>query len=333
MRANPARVNSVKAARTEMVSRESTGIGLTGQAARWISLINWMRQASMARVVCVAHLTPFPHVTDDGVVFHHDGPFDALNPHRNRPGRRAPMQAFPKDSVNMSLGGSGPLNKAPDHATFMGNHDDEAFRDWASSKKGRNGASSTEVPIFDPVSRGEVVHGDESVGLGTSTFLEGTPAARAAIAQQAQEEATLGLQRKKSLAQRIRPFKGSREYGHPNRMRSPDGIQSAGLQSTGSGASEANPFFNEYSKGEESISVRRDGALSPTSPPAPRRGSAGVPLERRVTTDATPASEEAVAPKPTGFIGRMKSLKGPRRPKNVEPQLAEDPPSYPGTAV
>lgn len=266
-------------------------------------------------------------------LFHHDGPFDALNPHRNRPGRRAPMQAFPKDSVNMSLGGSGPLNKAPDHATFMGNHDDEAFRDWASSKKGRNGASSTEVPIFDPVSRGEVVHGDESVGLGTSTFLEGTPAARAAIAQQAQEEATLGLQRKKSLAQRIRPFKGSREYGHPNRMRSPDGIQSAGLQSTGSGAGEANPFFNEYSKGEESISVRRDGALSPTSPPAPRRGSAGVPLERRVTTDATPASEEAAAPKPTGFIGRMKSLKGPRRPKNAEPQPAEDPPSYPGTAV
>jgi hypothetical protein len=243
------------------------------------------------------------------------------------------MQAFPKDSMNMSLGGSGPLNKTPDHATFMGNHDEEAFRDWANSRKGRNGGSSTEVPIFDPIARGEVVHGDESVGLGTSTFLEGTPAARAAIAQQAQEEATLGLQRKKSLAQRIRPFKGSREYGNPNRMRSPDGVQSAGLQSGGSGSGEANPFFNEYSKGEESISVRRDGALSPTSPPPPRRGSAGVPLERRVTTDATPTPDEPAASKPTGFIGRMKSLKGPRRPKNVEPQPADDPPSYPGTAV
>lgn len=283
-------------------------------------------------MICSYILWALALITSDAV-FHHDGPFDALNPHRNKSGRRAPMQAFPKDSMNMSLGGSGPLNKAPDHATFMGNHDDEAFRDWANSKKARNGVSSTEVPIFDPVARGEVVHGDESVGLGTSTFLEGTPAARAAIAQQAQEEATVGLQRKKSLAQRIRPFKGSREYG-PGRipsggpgMRSPDGVQSAGLQGSGEG----NPFFNEFGKGEESISVRREGAMSPTSPP-PRRGSAGVPLERRVTTDATPTTDEAAAPKPVGFIGRMKSLKGGRRQKNPEPP-ADEPPSYPGTAV
>lgn len=233
----------------------------------------------------------------------------------------------------MSLGGSGPLNKTADHSTFMGHHDEEAFRDWANSKKGRNGGSSTEVPIFDPIARGEIVHGDESVGLGTSTFLEGTPAARAAIAQQAQEEASQGLQRKKSLAQRIRPFKGSREYSNPHRIRSPEGAHSAGSHTAGTGSSEANPFFNEFSKGEESISIRRDGALSPTSPPAPRRGSAGMPLERRVTTDATPTYDEAVAPKPTGFIGRMKSLKGPRRPKNIDPQPADQPPSYPGTAV
>ncbi|EFQ97946.1 hypothetical protein MGYG_00982 [Nannizzia gypsea CBS 118893] len=47
--------------------------------------------------------------------FHHDGPFDACNPHRNRKGSRAaPMQAFPKDSRNMAIGGSGPNNKQLD---------------------------------------------------------------------------------------------------------------------------------------------------------------------------------------------------------------------------
>lgn len=244
----------------------------------------------------------------------------------------------------MSLGGSGPLNKQPNHATFMGHHDDEAFRDWTSGKKDTNGwvppKSKTEVPIFDSTARGDLIHGDESVGLGTSTFLEGTPAARTAIVQQAQEEATNGLQRKKSLAQRMRPFnKGSREYGPPGRripsMRSPDGTQSAGLGPGGS-RDESNPFFSEYSKGEESITVRREGAMSPTSPPVDvRRGSDGGQLERRVTTDGTSGGDMNAPSKPTGILGRMKSLKGGRRQRNPEPQVvaAEEPPSYPGTAV
>ncbi|TQV93383.1 hypothetical protein V2A60_010203 [Cordyceps javanica] len=116
-------------------------------------------------------------------LFHHDGPFDALNPHRNRQSsRRAPMQAFPKDSLNNSIGGSGPLNSQADHSTFMG-QTAEAFRDYAAGARAKNAA------IFNPVSRGDVIHGDESHGLGTSTFLEGTPAARAAIARHQAEEA------------------------------------------------------------------------------------------------------------------------------------------------
>jgi len=84
--------------------------------------------------------------------------------------------------------------------------------------------------------------------------------------------------------------------------------------------SDNNPFFAEFSKGEETLSVKpRDGTLSPTSPPppVPRRGSLGGPLERRATTDAT-MSEEAPPIKPTGILGRMKSLKGGRRPKNID---------------
>ncbi|UNI24108.1 hypothetical protein JDV02_009884 [Purpureocillium takamizusanense] len=268
-------------------------------------------------------------------LFHHDGPFDALNPHRNRKSsRRAPMHAFPKDSLNNSLGGAGPLNANPDHAVFMGNATDEAFRDYAGGAKNKNGytyptPSNGETAIFDPIARGSVIHGDESVGLGTSTFLEGAPAARAAIArrqaEQAQESFEVGIQRKKSLAQRIRHInRGPRDITPSGRLTNPDGTYGKrspdGIATGTSVGSDNNPFFAEFSKGEETLSVKaRDGTMSPSSPPppVPRRGSSGGPLERRATTDAT-MSEEAPPAKPMGILGRMKSLKGGRRPKNID---------------
>ncbi|KAK5990994.1 Protein PAL1 [Cladobotryum mycophilum] len=252
-------------------------------------------------------------------LFHHDGPFDALNPHRNRQnGRRlAPMQAFPKDSLNNTIGGAGPLNPQADHSTFMGHGTDEAFRDFATtSKKNNYGySSSRETAIFDAASRGNMVHGDESYGLGTSTFLEGTPAARSTIirrqAEQQQEIADGGLQRKKSLAQRIRHInKGPRDYAPSGR--SPD--QSHFGTSLGS---EGGTYFSEYSKGDESIDIKkgRDGKLSP--PPIPRRSS-GSALERRSTADAAFALPEEIPAKPSGLLGRMKSLKGGRRSSRNE---------------
>ncbi|KAK7422336.1 hypothetical protein QQZ08_009558 [Neonectria magnoliae] len=282
-------------------------------------------------------------------VFHHDGPFDALNPHRNRgSSRRAPMQAFPKDSLNNSLGGAGPLNSQPDHAAFMGNATDEAFRDYSRGGKSGPGyfaPSRTEPPIFDPISRGSIVHGDESQGLGTSTFLEGTPAARSAIVrrqvEQAQENMEGGLQRKKSLAQRIRHInKGPRDY---NAARSTTGeggysrISPEGMASATSNVSDNNPFFSEFNKGEESINVkRRDDTKSPPNAPGgirrpsgAQRPSAGLVLERRATTEGTSTPDDNPAPKPTGLLGRMKSLKGGRRPR---PDGNNAPPA-PGTAV
>ncbi|OAA75359.1 Pal1 cell morphology [Akanthomyces lecanii RCEF 1005] len=245
-------------------------------------------------------------------LFHHDGPFDALNPHRNRQSsRRAPMQAFPKDSLNNSLGGSGPLNQQADHSTFMG-ETAEAFRDFAAGARAKNAA------IFNPVARGDIIHGDESHGLGTSTFLEGTPAARAAIArrqaEEAQEATTVGIQRKKSLAHRIRHMnKGPREYSGAGQY-SPEAMPSRPID----GSEPSQGYFSEFGKGEDSITVkRRDGTLSPVSPPpVPRRGS-GAALERRATTDATSPAEETSA-KPNSLLGRMKSLKGGRKPRNVD---------------
>src|SRR3954466_10148717 len=100
------------------------------------------------------------------------------------------MQAFPKDSLNNSIGGSGPVNTRPDHKTFMGNGEEEAFKDYNQGSLVKNGFkySNSELAVFDPMSRGSILHGDESLGLGTSTFLEGTPAARTAIQRRQQEQ-------------------------------------------------------------------------------------------------------------------------------------------------
>ncbi|KAI8295677.1 pal1 cell morphology protein [Colletotrichum asianum] len=278
-------------------------------------------------------------------LFHHDGPFDAANPHRNRKGsRRAPMQAFAKDSLNMSLGGAGPLNKRPDHATFMGNNDGDASADFASAgARDPYQQHKNEPAVFDPRARSSILHGEESMGLGTSTFLEGTPAARTAIQrtqqEQAQQSQADGLKRNKSIAQRIRGMKREpREYGPGGRMTNPEGAyhsrrspDSAGPSTSISYTSERNPFFSEYGKEPESISVKRtdNGAKSPgTPPPVPRRGSANA-LERRNTTDVKSPTEEAPGKSSGGFLSRVKSLKGGRR-RQASDAMA---PPAPGTAA
>ncbi|KAK3298452.1 Pal1 cell morphology protein-domain-containing protein [Chaetomium fimeti] len=277
-------------------------------------------------------------VTGSGV-FHHDGPFDALHPHRNRQGsRRAPMQAFPKDSLNNTIGGSGPLNARPDHAMFMGQQDDEAFMEWSRGSKDK--ASHKDTPVFDPLSRGSILHGDESLGLGTSTFLEGTPAARTAIQKREEEQkaefGSDGLQRKKSLAHRIRNMnRGGREYQPSGRGGNPEfGYGSRRSPSQGGPASaslsERNPFFNEYGsgKGEDEFTVQKIDSNG--SRPSPASPGSGPSLERRSTTDATGGDD--AQPKASGILGRMKSLKG-RRQRPAPAAGEAEPIPTPGTAV
>lgn len=266
-------------------------------------------------------------------LFHHDGPFDALNPHRNRNrSRLAPMQAFPKDSLNNSLGGSGPLNSQADHSAFLGTNNEEAFRDFSAGGKSSNGYYPTprrEPVIFDASMRGSIVHGDESHGLGTSTFLEGTPAARSAIVrsqvEQSQQNLEGGLQRKKSLAQR---FRGINKAGNPNRPVPEGGYTRISPETTPSGMTsrgDNNPFFAEYGKGDEAFSTR---PREPSPPTKTRRPSAGLVLERRATTEAVTTLEDGAGSKPSGLLGRMKSLKGGRRPREGSTGN-----SAPGTAV
>ncbi|KAI1300455.1 Pal1 cell morphology protein-domain-containing protein [Xylaria venustula] len=272
-------------------------------------------------------------------LFHHDGPFDACNPHRNRKGsRRAPMQAFAKDSANNTIGGAGPLNKRPDHKLFMGQEPHDASSMYAGV---RDSARSKvhEMDLFDPKQRGDYEYGEQTLGLGSSTFLEGTPATRTAIArnqeESAQEAAESGLGRKKSVVQRFKSIKrGPRDYSESGRVTSPDGYHGHSPRPslpTG-GSVERNPFFAEFDKAEEQISVKRKDSdvMSPLTPPPVH----GASLERRATTDATMDGPEGQARQAGGgFLSRVKSLKGGRR--QAPPPPAKDSiPSYtPGTAV
>ena len=277
-------------------------------------------------------------------VIHHDGPFDACNPHRNRKkDQRAPMHAFPGNSANMSMGGSGPLKSNIDLAQFHG-VGAEGFTDYAST----NANPRARTENFNPSERVEPVHGEESYGLGTSTFLEGAPASRNAIQRRESENEAAALQlngggisRKKSLAQRIRGMSaprrdyvpGQRVYspearynnGGPMSPESPNGFPSkippTQVQSAGGFAkqNESNPFFNDYEDAYEkkgaSIKIAEDSNVGRTGGPSSPRD--GLPaLQRRATHDS--AGDVAVEDKPTGFLNRMRSLKGkraaPRRP-------------------
>ncbi|KAI1504972.1 Pal1 cell morphology protein-domain-containing protein [Biscogniauxia marginata] len=263
-------------------------------------------------------------------LFHHDGPFDACNPHRNRKGsRRAPMQAFAKDSANNSLGGAGPLNDRPDHKLFMGQEPHDASLMYAGAAREKESARN-EMTLFDPKQRGEYEHGEETLGLGSSTFLEGAPAARAAIQRNESETAQefeSGLGRKKSVVQRFRSMKrGPRDY-ESGRVTSPPEPYYSPRPDLPSGNSngngERNPFFSEFDRTEDRITVKRkdSNTMSPTSPPGPSG------LERRATTDTN-----AALASDGGFLSRVKSLKGGRR-QRPEPPSKEGVAAVPGTSM
>lgn len=301
------------------------------------------------------------------IVFHHDGPFDACHPHRNRKGsQQAPLQAFPKDSANNLIGGSGPLNKDIDFAQFHG-RGAEGFTDYSASgaaptavehvvfesyagasAPGRAGpgvqSGIDRTPNFNPTARVEPVHGDESMGLGTSTFLEGAPASRNAIQRRESETDQAGgvfggaggLGRKKSLVQKIRGMSNTnRAVGTAIRLTSPDRSQEhtrgAAVQHDGHPLSAGgirnttnnHSFFYDLDDPPEpkntTIQVveeknrfegngTRERAIS-----SPKRQAMGGLLERRITNEAIgPVNGES---KSGGFLSRVKSLKGGRRAK------------------
>lgn len=342
-----------------------------------ISLTRLMLPAYLVLEVGAPRWTLNTWWANHSIVFHHDGPFDACNPQRNRPNQqRAPMQAFAKDSANNTMGGSGPVNKELNFAQFHG-RGEEGFTDYAtsgapkpleepfqytqnqrinyeayagSSAPTRVGpgvrAGLDRTSTFNPTGAVNKIHGEESMGLGTTTHLEGAPAARAAIQRRESENDAVpgngnagGLGRKRSLAQKIRGISNTNRgaFVPSGRVTSPDGVYNdrVGTPTSPEGVAgmpkirEANPFFNDYDDayerkgqqiqiaeqrnrmgsigaGEGQINARERAMSSPK-----RAATAGM-LERRVTNDGTsnaPVENNGGG----GFLNRVKSFKGGKK--------------------
>jgi hypothetical protein len=217
------------------------------------------------------------------------------------------MQAFPKDSKNMAIGGAGPNNATLDLAMIHG-HTAESYLDY------NNGTTKKGTAAFDSSARIEPIHGAESMGLGTSTFLEGAPASRSAIQRrQSETENPMsqggGLQRKKSLAQKIR---GGINRPSTGRMVSPEGQRSPSSAdaTTSNRANEKNPFFQDDDDAYESKGAKIEETYLSTRVRASSSPKRSVALQRETTNGSTGGDE--LKPSGGGFMNRMKSLRRPR---------------------
>lgn len=153
-----------------------------------------------------------------GGAFHHDGPFDACTPHRNRDTKAAPVLAFPADGPNSSISGATASKSAMNEVFGRDDIDDDDGYLYGKSRFSRANNSSNTVDAikpnldgitqFDTNAKTELVHGPTTVGLGSTTFLDGAPAGSAAIREDAAHNAH-GIQRKKSLSQRLRNGAGN----------------------------------------------------------------------------------------------------------------------------
>ncbi|SCV01757.1 LAME_0G18272g1_1 [Lachancea meyersii CBS 8951] len=123
-----------------------------------------------------------------GGAFHHDGPFDACTPHRNRNQKVAPVMAFPANGPNSSIAGAA-NSKSPMKEVFgQESVDDDDTYLYASRPYHQvNNASSTatvdaikpnsrKITQFDTKAQTQLVHGPTTDGLGSTTFLDGAPA-------------------------------------------------------------------------------------------------------------------------------------------------------------
>jgi Pal1 cell morphology protein len=292
------------------------------------------------------------------IVWHHDGPFDACRPHRNsKKNALAPINAFPMGSANNTIGGSGPVNPGINLEQFHG-VGKEGFHDYgnvasmAPSEPTAKPFRAMATSVVNPINRVEPVHGEETMGLGTSTFLEGAPASRQAIQRtQSEQSADGGIMRKKSIAMRLRGMSQSRRYpdGYPGSGAAPPGSPPTPLRSpsgskgrfqdrsggvtlsdgsplgspepprpgTASRTTEINPFekldeVDEKKAEEASVSVAETTADGTTTTGTRERGLSSPRrsngLERRATD-----TDETGNPKPSGFLSRVKSLKGNRK--------------------
>ncbi|SMN19693.1 similar to Saccharomyces cerevisiae YHR097C Putative protein of unknown function [Maudiozyma saulgeensis] len=112
-----------------------------------------------------------------GGSFHHDGPFDACTPHRNKNSKAAPVMAFPADGPNSTIGGTFRKKSAIDEVFGVDDADDDLYQaKGANSSKDAIRTNIDDLRQVDAKSKAEKVHGPTTSGLGSTTFLDGAPA-------------------------------------------------------------------------------------------------------------------------------------------------------------
>lgn len=246
--------------------------------------------------------------------------------------------------MNMALGGSGPNRSRLDLDKFHG-RTEEGFTDFNETRKADTAYAREHhergeaLRYFNTTDRAEQVHGEESYGLGTSTFLEGAPASRTALQRHESEEqgTTLdgGLQRKKSLAQRLRGMSATRPRGPvPEGVRSPTSRYTPGTpvelsdncppqakpasaggpaQAVYTKENEINPYDEAFEKKGTEIKFveqERPSSEKPRTPGSPMTNG----LARAMTADAAIGNPTEEKLSGGGFLNRIKSLKdGTRR--------------------
>lgn len=125
--------------------------------------------------------------------FHHDGPFDAARPQRNRyNNKNAPIMAFPRNESNTRISRSHTISASSSELSF-------------NNPITRKGTISGQ---FGSKVKSTMVHGPASVGLGSTTFLDGAPASQEAIKEDIQNHIrrnkTIKDNRRKSIGDFLR---------------------------------------------------------------------------------------------------------------------------------
>lgn len=160
-----------------------------------------------------------------GSKFHHDGPFDACTPQRNKDTRAAPVAAFPIDGPNNSITGIAPENTKDAQYDMVFGIDQAADSnaaikprsDSTGAQLGRGYTNGTVIKRADSAdlqsisatkpalsqidaSATEKLYGDTTLGLGSSTFMDGAPAygAKSTVPKDT------GLARKKTFLGRMK---------------------------------------------------------------------------------------------------------------------------------
>lgn len=256
----------------------------------------------------------------------------------------------------MVMGGKANVDKHM-HAqhTNMYGHVDDAVNDYtnkALAKQPGTDPYDSSRPAqrrqesFDPNTKVEPIHGVETTGLGTSTFLDGTPAPASAIRRESESQedhAGGGLGRKKSIAQRLKSVRGRDRSNSSGVVQSPEPtynrttspaaktLSGGGLARIQEKGTEKNPFFNEYDSAYDQQGERIRAANVGVAVTLEDKGSAPskpmpAALTRSVTEGSTApqhqrtASDNSMeAPKQgNGFLGRMKSLRSKKKERSQE---------------